>query len=988
MLREETLLSTIEGTTATELIALPSPSNSIPSPNSNGGHLQDNLDQIDDTHRKSSPLVAISPVITPAVHASESSASSDNVQQQETTTHATTQKEQQRDDDDFYEESLLDKATGTVWWREPGGFFYYRWLFIWYTFKTLFFPRVVKKDRARMAKKFGRDLSTYLSFQQNIIYAVLACSILACAILIPLHLTGTYPDLSGVDDSNAEVVASERLIRISVSMRIDEAGVMAAHVVLSIAFVLLFIFFCVLLFMKSSVTSELNYERADETKIKTMAFNRRIGVKNTTERAVQPFRNRLGMQGASIFSAADETSNSSIYLFSPYCLMIESVPADMDQGTFHNIVYSAVDSLNLGEKVAKIVMIPNFAKRVEKEEQILEWYHHADSVAYLMANKPKAKPTATVCCSRDEYDGSNKWRLRKKYEAGSYYNKQISRVSEELDTWDNKYRIALFNNLAATSCSNGNYGNVPESNMLEEIEIEGSGKKFKAPPGSGVGFILFTNKAARKAFLRKYRTGINISKKNINPGKNSTISSLKVWDRKTKREKMAMAGNSVKRSELVEYNLQKDSVISQVDLLGLTSMRVIKMDFEPEDLDWRSVFVRNTLSGLGKFLRTLIIYVILIFVFIFVSTPLALVTSLQDILAMGVIGLSADWVRRATGVFGAFFFQYLPTLLAVIASSILPIVIIKLTVAQKRLSHSSTQRKVEERIYFYLIMSILILPSMALVSVDGVFRYFGGTENITAMFANAFVPSSGAFFINYVLHKALLGNTLALYKIGGLIVYFLQTRFTSRIWRKTPLARFISPIERFQAAERSELELGLEYANIHLIATLVLTYCVFQPIILVCGLLYFLYKYFVDRYTILYMYSHRSKNSLYGAAFGFKKDFIAHQRSCIQNVQIIFGSLFVFTFLQTMFYATKIVADRSFIPHTAIMAVVAAICALMIPLSKIYLTRRRKRIVRKNNVKTHVLDKEIDPAEFSKAYEPVSTFSFLPKLSKTESTTI
>jgi len=883
-------------------------------------------------------------------------------------------------------------ATRSVWWQQPLRFHWHRIRFLWHTVQSLFAPSYRRQERERMAREYGRDIATYFIFQQQLIFSILICSLLVCVVLIPIHMTGTRPTHEGSQTGDSSTsITSARLERISLAMRVDEAGIQAVHVCLSCLFVGVFSFFFVYRYMKNSVVSKMNYMGADTTsKVAVSVEN------NRRTASVASIIERIQAEEKKIEPPVTEIPSSSPLLKSPFSVMIDSVPIDMDHNSFYTICYGALQEIQLERSVAQIVMVPNFVQRVEKEQELMDMYKHMDQVDYLLNHKKNAKPTATICCGKDTYDGSKKFRLRRKYDASAYYDKQVRTLERDAHLWDNKYVTCLEQNMSTSVASFGDGRDeqevipVPAHDAPLDISTSNSssvlftpkGDIFETPRCGGVGYIVFTSKDARKQFCKKYgRTGINITKRTI--GSSDKLSSLKVWQKKKKQLRIEESGNSVKRSKTVEYSLQRNNALTSLDLLGVSSMRVKKVDYEPEDINWMSVFQHNQLGSLGRVMRTLLIYALLLFILIFVSTPTAAASGIQEILTMDVIKVSTDWIRLITGAFGAFFFQYLPSLILMISTIIVPRVIIALTMAEKRPTHSETQRKVQVRIYIYLILSVVILPSLSLVAVNGVFQYFGGTESILNMFANVFLPSSGAFFVSFVLHQALLKNTLDLYMIGNLIVYGIKNSFTGRFWQKTPFARHVSPITRYDPVESAALNLSLEYSYMHLIVTIILAFAVLQPVIMVCGLFYFLYKYFVDRYRVMYVYTHKRNHSFYGTTNEFRLDFLAHMKGCLLNIKLIFGSLFVFTFLQTIYYALKIAGKGGpFVAHTVVLAVLAACCLLCIPLVHFLMTRTRKSEVRENNLGCKETKQQIYASEFDNAYEPKMTYPFLPNLSK------
>lgn len=980
------------------------------------------------------------------------------------------------------ESQMLSRATSSVWWRQPLRFHLDRIYFLFTCVKSLLIPSYRKKDRQRLTMHYGRDIATFFIFQQQLIFALFICSVLLCAILIPIHMTGTRPvhesSGGGTGEDDDEGLTSPRLERVSLAMRIDEAGIQAVHVCLSCLFVFIFAFFFLYRYLKNSVVSRLNHMQADDIsvgkKTTVSVVRNRKSYRSIHPSVLEQEKERLmgddktnengddngedngdgdGLDNDTVQqqqvqvvipnssenndNRSEEKINGMVavpspspVLKSPFCVCVDSVPIDMDHKTFYDICQRALSEIQLEGSVAHIFMIPNFVQRIDKEQELLDTYRKKDQVDYwLMQHRKSEKdgekkkkkeklPTVTLCCRRDTMD-RNKFKMRTKYDATLYYDKMVNRLSNDIDIWDRRYAMLLQQNMdnghrgssnssnieqtasnnpempsamtailpaqdASSSVVNNDTGTGTRTSLYTDSVIYcPNGDIFATPRCSGVGFIVFTSKQARKRFCKAYaRSGINIASKK-DKTREPSQSQPKIWQKKKKQLVLEESGNSVKKSNTIQYSLQAKSVLTKVDLLGMSSMRVSTVDYEPEDIDWHSVFQKNQLGKGGNLVKQLIIYAILLFVLIFVSTPAALASGLQEILAMDVIEVGVEWVKLITGTFGGFF-QYLPSLILMIASTIIPMVIIALTAAENRTTHSETMRTTQVRIYIYLILSVVILPSCSLVAVNGVFQYFGDTEDVLTMFSNMFLPSSGAFFVSYVLHQALLKNTLDLFLIGNLVMYGIKNCFTGRFWSRTPFARHISPISRYDPVESAALNIGLEYSYMHLIVTIALTFAIFQPIVMVCALFYFLYKYCVDRYRVMYMYSNKRDHAFYGTANQFRLDYRAHIKLCALNLKLIFGSLFVFTFLQTVFYILKDIGKKSdFVGHTVVLGLLSILCLLCIPLVHYLVKRMARREIRENNAGCNKGPAvEVNRESLAMAYEPIVTYPFLPFLCK------
>jgi hypothetical protein len=239
--------------------------------------------------------------------------------------------------------------------------------------------------------------------------------------------------------------------------------------------------------------------------------------------------------------------------------------------------------------------------------------------------------------------------------------------------------------------------------------------------------------------------------------------------------------------------------------------------------------------------------------------------------------------------------------------------------------------------------------------------------------------------VNMLLQKGLLSNSVEFCRIPNIIIYSFTVAFSQKFWRMyfPRFARYLTPIQKLKAAEQTSLYVEYEYAYMHWIASITLAYSVFSPIILPCGLLYFIYKYYLDRALIIDTYGHRKDMSVFGAALGLKSDFISQYKMATLNCQLVMANCFIFAAFQCFFYASKLVSNKAFIPHTCIMAVLSFLLLLGIFKIGIISWILRRWNIRKNNYNSGNGEPEpLTPSTVSKWYEPSTTFKYISPTSQ------
>ncbi|KAL6468829.1 hypothetical protein MHYP_G00223530 [Metynnis hypsauchen] len=107
-----------------------------------------------------------------------------------------------------------------------------------------------------------------------------------------------------------------------------------------------------------------------------------------------------------------------------------------------------------------------------------------------------------------------------------------------------------------------------------------------------------------------------------------------------------------------------------------------------------------------------------------------------------------------------------------------------------------------------------------------------------------FLPDNGAFFVNYVIASAFIGNAMDLLRIPGLLMYMIRLC----------LARSAAERRNVKRHQAYEFQFGAAYAWMMCVFTVVMTYSITCPIIVPFGLMYMLLKHLVDRYNMYYAY--------------------------------------------------------------------------------------------------------------------------------------
>ncbi|XP_068088933.1 CSC1-like protein 1 isoform X2 [Hyperolius riggenbachi] len=251
----------------------------------------------------------------------------------------------------------------------------------------------------------------------------------------------------------------------------------------------------------------------------------------------------------------------------------------------------------------------------------------------------------------------------------------------------------------------------------------------------------------------------------------------------------------------------------------------------PENISWENMSVR----GARWWVRIIGINFVLFIVLFFLTTPSIIITTMDKFNVTKPIYYLNNPVIS----------QFFPTLLLWSFSALLPTIVYYSTLFEAHWKKSEEARIMMHKIYFFLIFMVLILPSLGLTSLDVFFRWlFDKSLDGPIRLECVFLPDQGAFFVNYVIASAFIGNGLELMRLPGLILYTVRMI----------LAKSAAERRNIKQHQAFEFQFGAMYAWMLCVFTVITAYSITCPIIMPFGLIYLLLKHLVDRYNLYYAY--------------------------------------------------------------------------------------------------------------------------------------
>uniref|UniRef100_A0A8C5PR75 Transmembrane protein 63A n=1 Tax=Leptobrachium leishanense TaxID=445787 RepID=A0A8C5PR75_9ANUR len=266
--------------------------------------------------------------------------------------------------------------------------------------------------------------------------------------------------------------------------------------------------------------------------------------------------------------------------------------------------------------------------------------------------------------------------------------------------------------------------------------------------------------------------------------------------------------------------------------LGAAKWRVTYATY-PENISWGNI----SKQGWKWWANVIAINVFLFIILFFLTTPSIIISTMDKFNVTKPIYYLNNPVIS----------QFFPTLLLWSFSALLPTIVYYSTLLENHWTKSSENRIMMHKIYIFLLFMVLILPSLGLTSLDFFFRWIfdksqgpSGAVRLECVF----LPDQGAFFVNYVIASAFIGNAMELIRLPGLLLYIIRML----------LAKSAGERRNIKQHQAYEYEFGAMYARMLCVFTVIMAYSITCPIIVPFGLVYLMLKHLVDRYNLYYAY--------------------------------------------------------------------------------------------------------------------------------------
>lgn len=281
--------------------------------------------------------------------------------------------------------------------------------------------------------------------------------------------------------------------------------------------------------------------------------------------------------------------------------------------------------------------------------------------------------------------------------------------------------------------------------------------------------------------------------------------------------------------------------------------------------------------------RVVLLNLLMIVIFIFVTTPSVLLSLFGRYLSV------QPKQNQPFSAISSTILNYISILVQISATAILPNLIVLISKSIPYENSGVKNHSIMWKVFLFLVLMVIIFPSIGMSSIEGLFRKSIKTDCL-------FPVDNGAYYINYVVSSAFISTGFELIKPGDIVVYsFLLLT-----------SRSVADYEGGRQFMSREFSCNLQYTYVSLIFAVVMTYTISCPLICLFGLIYMIIKHSVDHYNLFYTYftKKNDKHTLTTAEIFIKVSLLLMQFQTAITIFINTGNSYFALFSQIVFWIT------------------------------------------------------------------------------------
>ena len=366
-----------------------------------------------------------------------------------------------------------------------------------------------------------------------------------------------------------------------------------------------------------------------------------------------------------------------------------------------------------------------------------------------------------------------------------------------------------------------------EEKMQEEIEglIESSGQCF----------LCFNNLKTAEDCMIKFNT---TSPFNFIRSIYASLRTRCCFKRNENLERGFFSELKINR-KVSTFNKYSESIYREEEEKDTKSfMPIMTLAPDPRDINWLNI---TSTSVSFLFCRRLFTNLLIFCIILFMTTPMAFFQALEGEFSM-------DWINYIPHPFNEIIKSLLPSLFVVLINQLILLVIDYSSELENYSSFSGYQKSNLNKAVFYMLLNILILPVLTIGTAESLWLL------ITAGFETNWIQIIINFYSNNNLWSFFL---LILIEQGVLsfICYVLRIKELFFSIGDVTFAHYKRSFLNEKAVWRREVDDVFQYgyfsAQMIVCSTITTTFGYQYPVMLVAGIIYFLFRHIGDAYNIL-----------------------------------------------------------------------------------------------------------------------------------------
>eukprot|EP01090_Pellita_catalonica_P022099 TRINITY_DN8457_c0_g1_i2.p1 TRINITY_DN8457_c0_g1~~TRINITY_DN8457_c0_g1_i2.p1 ORF type:complete len:749 (-),score=100.96 TRINITY_DN8457_c0_g1_i2:2291-4279(-) len=259
---------------------------------------------------------------------------------------------------------------------------------------------------------------------------------------------------------------------------------------------------------------------------------------------------------------------------------------------------------------------------------------------------------------------------------------------------------------------------------------------------------------------------------------------------------------------------------------------------EPEDVLWKWLNTREP----SRIARTLVVNIVTFLLIFFWSIPIIIIQGFSNLETIVKIAPFLEGLVDLNSYVRAFIEGYLPTLAVVVFMAVL-VPFIKLIVTLQGLTtKSEVERSIMNKYWAFLLVNVFLVITVA----GGIFHVLDSIiddpASIPELLAKS-LPQQSLPFMLYIFIRGLSGYPLQMLRLIPFVIRLIKKKFFAKTDREKLALNLPEPF-LFSRSVAREL----------LIITIVLSYSVMAPLILLFGVFYFALAYLSNRFNLIYVH--------------------------------------------------------------------------------------------------------------------------------------